>query len=76
MEQMIKTSDARYWLDQVFAAKAVASGGVVRRNRNWVDREIGRDMFLSEAQKRGYHVLETADQLIVVCHSGPVRMIF
>jgi hypothetical protein len=27
-------------------------------------------------RSRGFHLLETADQLIVVCHAGQVRMHF
>jgi hypothetical protein len=64
------------WLGQIFAAKAVASGGVIRRNRRWVEDEIGRDRFVAEVQRRGFHLLETGDQLIVVCHCGPIRMHF
>lgn len=76
MEQNLSLSDASFWLAQIFAAKAVAAGGVIRRNRHWVDREIGFERFEREVRQRGFHLLETADQLIVVCHSGPVRMLF
>ena len=30
-------------LTEIFAAKAVAKGGVIRRDLRWIDREIGRD---------------------------------
>lgn len=76
MDPIVRYSDSQVWLDQIFAAKAVEKGGVIRRNRHWVEAEVGREPFLQEARRRGFHVLETGDQLIVVCHGGPIRMIF
>jgi len=35
-----------HWIEQVFAAKAVAKGGIVRRAVPWVEREIGRERFI------------------------------
>ncbi len=72
----LETDSASFWLDQVFSAQAVARGGVIRRSVHWVEREIGRERFAREVQSRGFHLLETGDQWIVVCHAGPIRMIF
>lgn len=74
---MLKTSDhaADIWLARIFAAKA-AEGQVIRRNIAWVDREIGRARFEAEVRRRGFHLLQTADQLIVICHSGPIHVLF
>jgi hypothetical protein len=76
MDNLIRHSAPDCWIEQVFAAKAVGKGGVIRRNRYWVDAEIGRERFIAEVRKRGFHLLETSDQLIVVCHNGAVRMHF
>ncbi len=62
------------WLARVFAAKA-ADGHVIRRNIAWVEREIGRDRFMAEVRRRGFRLLQTADQFIVVCHSGPIHVL-
>ena len=64
------------WIAEVFSAKAVANGGVIRRSRAWVDREVGRERFIAEVQGRGFHLLETGHQLIVVCHKGAVHLHF
>ena len=64
------------WLDQVFSAKAVASGGVVRRNRMWVANEIGLDRFEQAVRERRFHLIEAGPQLVVICHSGPIRIRF
>ena len=62
-----------HWIEQVFAAKAVTKGGIVRRAVPWVEREIGRERFLHEVEQRGFHLLECAGQFIVICSDAPVR---
>jgi hypothetical protein len=59
----------------MFAAKA-AEGQVIRRNIDWVDREVGRDRFCAEVRGRGFHLLQTADQFVVVCHPGSIHLLF
>ncbi|MCB6177196.1 N-(5'-phosphoribosyl)anthranilate isomerase [Rhodobacter sp. Har01] len=68
-------SDPEAWISHIFAAQA-ARGGVVRRSIAWVDREIGRDRFLAEVRRRGFHLLATSNQFIVVCNREPVQMLF
>ncbi|WP_411232319.1 N-(5'-phosphoribosyl)anthranilate isomerase [Marivita sp. S0852] len=70
---MIEREDPDYWIEQVFAAKAVAEGGIVRRAVPWVEREIGRDRFLNEVARRGFHLLECAGQFIIICSDSPIR---
>lgn len=67
---------AQRWMELMFAAKSARRGAVVRRSRAWVDREVGRPLFEAEVRRRGYHLIETADQFIVVCHNGPIRILF
>jgi hypothetical protein len=43
----------------VFSAKSVARGGVIRRDRRCIDREIGWDRFIAEVRARGFHLIET-----------------
>ena len=66
---------AERWLRQIFSAHA-AQGGVVRRSVAWVDREVGRDRFIAEVRRRGFHLISSGNQFIVVCHSGPVGILF
>ena len=76
MERSLKDSDdALFWLVQVFAAQAVHKGGVIRRASASIDREIGRDRFVAEVRARGFHLLETGGQLVVICHRGPIRVL-
>jgi hypothetical protein len=70
-----RIEDLDGWIDQVFSAKA-ANGGVVRRAIGWVANEVGHDRFIDEVRRRGFHLLMTQTQYIVVCNTGPVRMLF
>ena len=63
------------WCDAIFTAKAVARGGIVRRAARDVDREIGRDSFISEVRKRGYHLVEIGGQYVVICSAGQMNVI-
>ncbi len=64
------------WINQIFNAKAAQNGGVVRRKIAWIEAEVGRDLFEAEVKRRGFHCIEAGRQLIVVCHTGPVRFLF
>lgn len=75
MDQLAVHSTPESWIAEVFSAQAALKGGVIRRNVHWVAREIGRERFVHEVQARGFHLLETGDQWIVLCHRGGVRMI-
>lgn len=63
------------WCDAIFTAKAAAKGGVVRRAARDVDREIGRDTFVGEVRKRGYHLVEIGGQYVVICSAGHMNVI-
>ena len=76
MHMMTRETQPDYWLNQMFAAKAARKGALVRRSFAWVDREVGRERFLRDVRQRGFHLIETADQYIVVCHNGPIRILF
>ncbi len=52
---------------QLFSAKAALSGGVVRRAVRDVEREVGRDAMIAEVTRRGFHLLECADQFVIIC---------
>lgn len=76
MQVRTRETSPDFWLNQMFAAKAAQRGGVVRRSFAWVDREVGRERFPSAVRCRGYRVIETADQYVVICHDGPIRILF
>ncbi len=62
------------WLDQVFDAKQVAAGGIVRRNKADVDRICALPSLLAEVKHRGFHLIEVGDQYVVICNSGQLQV--
>jgi hypothetical protein len=64
------------WVDQVFSARTVRYGGVVRRSLRWVEAEVGRAAFEAEVRRRGWHLAECNGQLVVFCTDRPVRFLF
>ncbi|MBI1217864.1 MAG: N-(5'-phosphoribosyl)anthranilate isomerase [Rhodobacteraceae bacterium] len=75
MQSLTRQSTPEAWIDLIFSAQAVARGAVVRRKATWVAREIGRDRFIAEVRQRGFHLVETGGQLIVICNPGGLRVI-
>lgn len=58
------------WMHQVFQAGQANAGGVVRRSIHDVERIVGLAAFVEECRTRHFHVIETGDQLVVLCHEG------
>ena len=63
------------WLDQIFAAKTAAMGGVVRRRVSDVEREIGRHTLELEVRRRGYHLLQCDTHFVIICFNRPLVLI-
>jgi hypothetical protein len=61
------------WLAQLFSAKSARNGGVVRRSIRDVERKIGRRILELEVRRRGFHLIESATQFIIIC--DPSRII-
>ena len=61
------------WIDAAFSARAVAEGGIIRRAVRDVEREVGRDAFLREVRRRGFHLIECGGLFIVICNPGHLQ---
>ena len=64
------------WITEIFSAKAVLRGGVIRRSAHWVDREIGHDRFCDEVRRRGFRLLRIGPQYVILCSHHPVQILF
>lgn len=62
------------WLRQIFEAHEAQTGGVVRRHRNDVQRFSSLDEVVAEARRHRFHVIESGDQVIVLCHEGGITV--
>jgi hypothetical protein len=66
---------AQAWLDDLFSAKAVGKGGIVRRAVRDVEREVGKAALIAEVRRRGFHLIECGGQFIVICNPGQMQVI-
>jgi hypothetical protein len=75
--QMLRHTPARThaWLEDLFSAKAVDKGGIVRRAIRDVDREVGRAALEAYVRRRGFHLVECGGQYIVICNTGLLQVI-
>lgn len=58
------------WMNQIFRAGQANVGGVVRRNVQDVEKYVGLSVLLDECKRRGFHVVQTGDQLVILCNEG------
>lgn len=63
------------WARQIFDSEAAKSGGIVRRSVRSVEQQIGRERLIAECRGRGFHLLETGDQFVIICNAGSLRML-
>ena len=61
------------YVGRIFKALS-AHGGVVRRARRDVDKYGSLELVIEEARKRGFHVVETGGQVVVLCHKGALTI--
>ncbi|APE43289.1 N-(5'-phosphoribosyl)anthranilate isomerase [Sulfitobacter alexandrii] len=63
------------WLRDVFSAKQVLTGGIIRRKTRDIERYVGREAFESEVRRRGFQAVENAGHIIVFCNQERIRCI-
>lgn len=62
------------FINQIFEAKAVANGGIVRRKIANVQKYASFSYLLKEVEARGFHLIETGDQYVIICNSGNFKL--
>ncbi len=58
------------WVDQIFDAQQAATGGVVRRSTSDVTRFRALPEIVRRSRTQGFHVIETGDQIVILCNRG------
>lgn len=58
------------YINQIFDAKAARNGGVVRRKIVHVLKYASFQYLLKEVQERGFHLIETEVDYVVICSTG------
>jgi len=62
------------WIKQAFQANAVRKGAVIRRSKKSVQKIVNRFDLLQEVKSRGFHLIETGGQYVILCNSGSVTL--
>lgn len=63
------------WINQMFRAKSVRRGGVIRRSRSSVLKYASLELLEREVLRRGFHLVEVGDQFVVICNTGDLRLV-
>lgn len=63
------------FINAIFEAKAVKAGGIVRRSIAGVQKYASTQFLIEEVEQRGFHLIETGDQYIIICNSGHFKLI-
>lgn len=63
------------WMANALSDKAIGHGQMIRRKLGHIDRMVGRETFIRELTRRGWHAVENGDQMVIFCDPKPVRVI-
>ena len=72
---MAKIPSKPSWTKQFFGAQSVRNGGVVRRSVSDVKKIMGVSALKAEVRSRGFHLIRTGNQYVVLCHKGDLRVL-
>lgn len=63
------------WINDIFKAGAVNKGGIVRRSKASVLKNGGYKALKSAVKKRGFHLIRTGGQYVVICNKGDFKLL-
>jgi hypothetical protein len=66
---------SKRWIAQWFRAKAVTTGGVIRRSVADVRHYASDKDLLTEVKRRRFHLIRCGGQYIVLCNSGRLKLL-
>jgi hypothetical protein len=62
------------WVEQIFSARIVGDGGVVRRSISDVNQNNALEEIIEIAKENDFHVIETGEQVIILCNPGYMKV--
>ncbi len=64
------------WIERIFRSRIVQEGGPVRRHIADIEKYGGGlQNLLDAAERRGFHVVQIGDQIVVLCNPGELRVL-
>ena len=62
------------FINRIFEAKTAKNEGIVRRKISSVNKRASVRYLVKEVEARGFHLIETGDQFLIVCNSGNLKL--
>ena len=63
------------WFRRIFRAQAARNGGIIRRSVNNVKELASEAEFIAYVKAKGFHMVRSGDQYVVLCHQGDFKLI-
>lgn len=63
-----------HFINQIFEAKVVGKGGIVRRKIASVEKYASFKYLMKEVEIRGFHLIQTGDQYVIFCNPGNFKL--
>jgi hypothetical protein len=63
------------WLQNVWKAGQVAQANVVRRAVSDVHKNVGEIAFVKEVRRKGFHLIRTGSQYVIICNPGFLQVV-
>jgi hypothetical protein len=63
------------WMRDILASRDARRGGVIKRQVRDVERIVGRAVFLTEIERRGWQALENGRHFIICCNAESIRRV-
>ena len=70
----IKTGAA--WINQIFVAAITSRNGLARRRKQSVERYSSFTTLEIAVKSRGFHLIETGEQYVIICNTGAFKIHF
>src|SRR6266478_4637450 len=70
LEYKLREVRSNRWIERIFESQTAKRGGVVRRKASTIDKYASRVELLNEVMRRGFHILEVADQWLIFCNEN------
>lgn len=71
----LRVPSAHAWISQIFQSQSARSGGIVRRKVASVIDYASIPLLQEEVKRRGFHMVESADQFVIFCHCGDLKIV-
>ena len=63
------------WVTRIFRADAAQNGGIIRRAIHSVERFSSEEELIREVKRRGFHMVRSGGQYVILCNKGTFKLI-